>query len=200
MTIHNFGGPQEFSSIDKLPDFRSEDERINTPLALFNHQSADMAWAERMSEEMINISGAVVTVFPRTADRGAGDDLWEENADPTYKRGVRLKGFFIPQPVNIALTRWGVDAPNETTVVFSRPVIFGIFKARMLRPGDVIEVPHNTLSPMQAPEELASLGNRMDKYRIINASDTGNFKYRWLYWSCKVENLTGDQTIQVEHR
>ena len=200
MTIHNFGGPQEFSSIAKLPDFRTEDERLNSPLALFNHQSADMAWAERMSEEMVNLSGAIVTVFPRTADRGAGDELWEENADPTYKRGVRLKGFFVPQPVNIALTRWGIDAPNETTVVFSRPVIFKIFKARMLRPGDVREVPHNTLSPVQAPEELASLGNRMDKYRIINANDTGNFKYRWLYWSCKVENLTGDQTIQLEHR
>lgn len=198
MTIHNFGGPQEFSSIDKLPDFRSDDEKVNTPLALFNHDNPDLAWAERMSEELINISGAIVVVFPRTANRDA-DDLWEEDADPTYKAGVRLKGYFAPQPVGIALTQWGVDAPNETTVVFSRAVIFGTFGVRMIRPGDVIEVPHNTLSPVQAPEELASLGNRMDKYRVINASDTGNFRYRWLYFSCRVENLTGDQTIQVEN-
>jgi hypothetical protein len=201
MPVHDFipGPNQGFSSLGGLPDFRTDAEKLNSPLSIYNHNSPDIAWAERAAEEMINISGAWVTIFPRTANAEA-DDLWEEDADPTYKSGVKLKGYFVPQPVSITLTKWGIDAPNGTTVIFSRAIIFQTFNDRMLRPGDVLEVPHNTLSPVQAPQELGSLGNRMDKFRILNAQDTGNFKYRWLYFSCRVENLTGDETIQVMHR
>jgi len=42
------------------------------------------------------------------------------------------------------------------------------------------------------------IGNRMDRYRVIKAWDTGNMRYRWLYWSVIAQNLLGDKSIEVE--
>ena len=198
MGLHNFDTKQEFISIDALPDFRTEEQKQFTPLSVYNHDNPDLAFAERKAEEIINISGAWIVIFPRTNNSGA-DEVWEEDPDPTYKSGVKLKGYFVPQPVVIELTRCGIDSQNKTSVVFSRAILFKEFGKRMLRPGDVFEVPHNTLTPLQEAEP-GGKSNRMDKYRIINASDIGNFLYRWLYYKCDVEALTGDITIQLEHR
>lgn len=199
MSIHNFSMGQEFISIDNLPDHRTEQEKQFTDLSLFNHDSPDLAYYERNAEELVNISGAWTTIFLRTDNNGTVDEVWEEDPDPTYKAGEKLKGYFAPDKIAIELTKWGVDTPNKTAVVYSRAVLFKRFGRRMLRPGDVIEIPHNTLSPVQeAP--IGGQVNRIDKYRIIDVGDTGNFKYRWLYYRCFVENLTGDVTIQIEHR
>lgn len=199
MTLHNFQTGQEFISIDKLPDFRTDDEKAFTPLALYNHDNPDIAYAERLAEETINISGGWITVFQRTDNKGTIDEIWDEDPDPTYKNGTKMKAYFVPEAPNIELTKWGVDSPVKSTVVFSRAILLKEFGKRLVRPGDVLEVPHNTLSPIQTSTPLNSR-DKMDKFRVLNAADEGNFRYRWLYWKCVVENLTGDITIQVDHR
>ena len=199
MSVHNFEIKQDFISIDKLPDFRTEEEKMFTPLALYNHDNPDIAYAERMAEEIINISGAWITVFHRTNNSGTSDELWEEDPDPTYKNGTRMKALFTPEPAKVELTKWGLDTQNQTNVIFSRAILFKEFGRRMLRPGDVIEIPHNTLSPIQTSTSFES-DDKLDKFRILDAADSGMFRYRWLYYNCKVENLLGDITIQPENR
>ena len=195
MSIPSFDAHQEFISIDNMPDNRSDAEKLNSSLSVYNQQSADIAYAERSAEEIINISGALVTVFKRTRNHGNKDEVWDEDADPTYKSGVKLKGLFAPQPAEAQLTKWGVDVQNQTTIHFSRAVILKIFGNEMIVEGDVLIIPHNTLSVVQNTDLRTGIGNRLDRYRVIKSSDTGNFRYRWLYWSCLLENLTGDVTI-----
>lgn len=200
MSIPNFDFHQEFTSIDKLPDNRSDAEKQYTPLSVYNHGNPDLAYAERLAEEIINISGAIIVVYQRAQNQGNRDEVWDEDADPTYKNAKKLKGYFTPAPAEMQLTRWGIDAPNQTTVHFPRAIVFKEFGKRMISEGDVLIVPHNTLSAAQVTDLREGPNNRIDRYRVIKSSDTGNFKYRWLYWSCLVENLTGDKTIDVSFR
>jgi hypothetical protein len=199
MGIHNFNTGQEFVSIDKIPDHRSDDEKLFSPLAVYNHDSPDIAYAERLAEELVNLSGAWVTIFPRTQNHGIVDEVWDEDRDPTYKSGIKFKGQFAPAAPDIELLKWGVDIANKCTISFSRAAIFKQFGKRMLTVGDIIELPHNTLSPLQTSTPYES-SDMLNRYRILNAADDGNFKYRWLYWKCICENITGDSTIDVEHR
>ena len=200
MAIYDFDYQQQFISIDKLPDHRSDQEKINSPISVYNHDSADLAYAERLSEEIVNISGAVVFVFKRTRNEGNRDEVWEEDADPTYKAGVMLKGRLAPEPAEIALTRWGVDVPNRVTITFSRAVIFKEFGTDMIVEGDVLVVPHNTLIGTQFTDIRSGVGNRMDQYVVVKSGDTGNFKFRWLYWTLILQALGADDTIQVDFR
>lgn len=198
MPLYNFDSHQEFISIDKIPDNRSDDQKLNSMLSLYNHQKPDLALAERWAEEMINQAGAWLSVYNRTRD-GQRDEVWDENADPTFSKAIKLKGMFAPQPVEAQMTKWGVDTQNQLTIHFSRANVFKLFGNRMIAEGDTIIVPHNTLSVVQNNDLREGVGNRMDRYRVIKANDTGNFHYRWLFWSCLSENLTGDKTIDVQH-
>lgn len=198
MPIHNFDHKQEFVSIDKIPDFRSEEERNNSLLSTYNHQSNDIAYAERMAEEVILLSGAWVTVHPRAINNGNRDEVWDEDADPKYLRGTKMKGFFAPKPVETELTKWGVDAPNQTTIWFSRAQVYKTFGSRMISEGDLIILPHNTMAVTQN-DGREGIGTRMDRFRVLNSSDQGMFKYRWIYWTCVLENLSGDVTIDVDY-
>jgi hypothetical protein len=200
VAIHDFDPQQQFVSIDKLPDPRLDQEKTNSLLSSYNHDSPDIAYAERLAEELVNLSGAWITVYQRTQNEGNKDEVWDEDADPTYRNGKKIKGFFEPAPADIQLTRYGVDIQNQTTVHFSRANIFQTFGKRMISEGDVLIVPHNTMSAAQIPDIREGVHNRVDRYRVIKASDSGNFKYRWLYWSALIENITGDQTIDVSFR
>lgn len=200
MPLYDFDPHQEFISIDKLPDLRSDQERLNSLLSTYNHQSNDLSYAERLAEEIINIAGAWITVHPRQRNHANKDEVWEEDADPVYGNGVKIKGKLVPEPTAIQLTRWGVDTPNKTTIHFSRAVVLKAFGKRMIAEGDVLIVPHNTLTVTQSTDLRDGPMNRIDSFRVLQSGDTGNFKYRWLYWSVVVENLTGDLTIQVDQR
>ena len=173
MAIHDFSYSKdpELISIDKLPDHRSDVEQEFTLLSLYQPENEDMAYAERVAFEMINITGAVTEIFVRTEDNDV-DDVWDEQADPTYLPGVRIKGFFVPEPLKSELTKWGIDTPNKTKAVYSRAAIFKQFGNRMLRPGDIIEVPFGSIEK--------SRGKNKQQYRIVEPSEEGNFKYRWL--------------------
>lgn len=191
MGIHQFDSPQEkFISIDNLPDYRSEVEKFLTPISIYNHDSPDLALSERMAEEVINISGAVVTVYIRMP-KGDSEQLevWDEDADPVYANGLMMKAYFKPEPVLTELTKWGVDVPIRVTLVFSRAMILKELGHRMLQPGDVIQAPYN----------LPDTHNKgIMRFRVLNSTQEGFFKYRWLYNKVICELITGDEALDVK--
>jgi hypothetical protein len=200
MAIIDFDFHQQFDTRDKLPDHRSDGEILNSPLSSFNHDSSDISYAERLAEEIVNVSGAWITVFKRNRNVGGGDKVWDEDSSPSYDKGRKLKGYFEPSPAEILLSKWGVDVENKFQIHFSRSSVLQTFGINMISEGDVLIVPHNTLTVAQNVDLREGIGNRLDTFRVIKSSDTGNFKYRWLYWSVLCENVTGDESIQVEFR
>ncbi len=183
--IHRFAQLGQAPS-GPLPSNRSDIERNNPLIQQHDTESADHGLSASLSEEMIAISGAQVIVYLRT-DNSDHDDVWEEDADPTYFRGKRLKAFFVPQVKATELTQWGADSPNQTTVVFSKSQVQREL-GRMIRIGDVLELPYN------GSGEIAP-----SRYKVLNSFDSGNFRYEWYYWSCVVENLLDDITINPEN-
>ena len=193
MPLYNFDPHQEFISIDQVPDHRSDAERLGSSLNIYNQQKPDIGYAERYAEEMINVSGAPIIVLKRNTE--VKDDIWEEDADPTYKNDIKLRGIFTPPPSEAEVTKWGLDSKNEIKVHFSRANVLRLFGERMIAPGDLLIIPYNTLSILQNTDLRTGPGNRMDRFIVKEATDSGNYHYRWLYWSCMVENITGDPTI-----
>jgi hypothetical protein len=59
----------------------------------------------------------------------------------------------------------------------------------MIRAGDMVEIPHNSTGPGAAR-----------RFRVIDATDQGNFMYRWLYFSALVQNITDDKTLDIDHK
>ena len=189
MSIHRFGvdtGQVTASTFDTiLESFRSESEQRHTPLAIHDVESKDIAVARALAEEMINVSGAEVKVFVRT-DNADFDAVWDEDSDPTYWNPIYLKAFFKPEPIETELTKWGADTKNKTEVIFTHYKIHQLLSDRMLRTGDVLQLPYNAaaISPKN--------------YRILNATPSGNFRYTWLYLTCQVETLTADVAVRPE--
>jgi hypothetical protein len=60
---------------------------------------------------------------------------------------------------------------------------------RLITVGDVIEIPFNA-PKLRGPA----------RFRVLNAYDSGNWQYRWLYYTAVCELLTGDDALQVPHR
>lgn len=189
MGLHRFAvntgqvSPDTFNTI--WESNRSDVEQRHTPVALHDEGSADVRLARQLSVEQINVSGAEVRVFLRT-DNEDFDQVWDEDADPTYWSPVPMKAFFKPEPLQAELQPWGIDTPNKTEIVFSHWQVINEFGERTLRTGDVIQVPYNAAN------------NSPKNFRILNATPTGNFRYVWLYLTCQVEVLTADITVRVE--
>jgi hypothetical protein len=187
--IHQFaqdtGGlsADRFNSI--LKSFRSDVEQRHSPIQIHNPESADLKLARLLANEQINISGAEIKVYIRT-DNADYDEVWDEDPDPTYWNPEFMKAFFKPQPIEVELAKWGADTKNKTEVVFSHFQIFDQFGERMLRAGDVVQLPYNAaaISPKN--------------FRIINVTPSGNFRYHWLYLTCTVETLAADITVRPE--
>lgn len=191
MAIHEFDEIEQFVTIDAVPDFRSEIEKQHSPLSVYNHSKPDIAYAERLAEEIINVSGAWVTLFLKEPKGDAKEiEVWDEDADPIYRSGMKLKSYFKPEPNSQELTRWGYDLPLRITAVFSRATIMNIptIGSRLLLPGDVIEAPYN----LPSVRDQGPL-----RFRILNVKQEGNFMYRWLYLSATCELLTGDKAVSV---
>lgn len=189
MAIHNFsvdtGDPSHGKYYSIHESFRSDIEQRHSPLAIHDEESPDIKMARRMAEEMINVSGAEVKVHTRT-DNADNDNVWDEDADPTYWPAVNMKAFFKPEPLHQELLEFGVDHENSTEIVFSHYQVITKFGKRMLRTGDVIQIPYND----------AYFQNK--NYRVLNATPTGNFRYVWLYLTCHVQILTADITVRTE--
>ena len=176
--VHNMIGSQ------MQPSFRSDVEQHEPLLKVHDPQSNDMAFAMRVAREIIYISGADVYIYPRTPN--SYDNVWEEDADPTYLNRKTLKAYFAPQPTQKQLTPWGVDIENKTTVIFFREDVIKTFGQRMIIEDDIIELPFNTSR------------QKLDKFRVLNAFDSGQYRYTWLYYSCLVENITNDVAVDVD--
>lgn len=189
MSIHRFAvdtgqlSPGKHDTV--LESMRSDVEQRHTKVALHDLESADVRLARTMADEMINVSGAEVVVYQRT-DNAGFDGVWDEDPDPSYWPGVSIKAFFKPEPIQVELTKWGADTKNATEVVFSHRHLHEIFGDRMLRAGDVIQLPYNAAAIQPK------------NYRVLNATPTGNFRYVWLYLTCQAELLTADITVRVE--
>lgn len=179
-------------SIDELPDHRSDVEKLYTPLAIFNPDKPDLALYERWAEEAINISGAWITLFlkqPMAIGEGVKSDHYDEDIQPQYRLGIKLKAYLKYNQWETELTRWGVDAPVKIDVVFSRAVLAkAVGLDRMIAPGDVVEAPYNRAKI-----------DRPLRFRVVNENDMGNINYRWMYYSAQCELMTGDQSIQVPY-
>lgn len=191
MPIHNFAvdtGQVDADIWDTiLTSYRSESEQRHTPIAIHDYESADIKLARSKAKEIINVSGAEVTVFMRT-DNHDYDAVWDEDPDPTYWNPMKIKGYFKPQPVETELKEWGAESVNKTEIVFDHFTIKQINGDRMLRIGDVVQLPYNSVDPNLAPKN----------YRVLNVTPSGNFRYTWLYLTCVLETLTADITVRPE--
>jgi len=189
--IHRFSQvndkANDIAAGQKQPSFRSDVSQENPLIQLHDPDSPDMAYAARVAKEIIRISGAHVIVYTRTHNNDV-DDVWEEDANPTYRAGKHYKAFFVPEPIKTELTRFGSDTENNVEIVFDREQIYQDFGDRMLHAGDIIEVPYN------------SAFHRLGKFRILNARDSGNFRYKFLYFTCECQNITDDITINIDHQ
>jgi hypothetical protein len=190
MTVYRFGIMTDaipegdlFDSIQET--FRSDVEQRHTPLALHDPDSNDLKLARRLADEIINISGAEVKIYTRT-DNADYDAVWDSDPDPTYWNAVLMKGYFKPQPLEAELKKWGAEIANKTEIIFSHRQIFREFRERMLRVGDVIQIPYNAAMPDLAPKN----------YRVTNVTPSGNFRYHWLYLTCQAEVITADITVR----
>lgn len=190
MSIHRFAidtgqtSPGLFNSI--WESYRSDVEQRHTPIAIHDPESRDIRVARMLAREMINVSGAEIKLYVRT-DNADYDTVWDEDPDPTYWAPLSLKAFFKPEPVQTELTKWGADTVNRTEVIFDHHQIYDLLGERMLRVGDVIQLPYNA----------AAINPR--NYRVVNATPSGNFRYTWLYLTCQVETLTADVAVRPEN-
>lgn len=197
MPIHEFfqsydHKDERFISIDDLPDHRTDVEKEFTQLAVYNHAKSDYALAERLAEESINVGGAWVTLFIKEPfiDKDDFNTPWDEDANPIYRQGINIKAWFKVDSLNQELTRYGIDSPLQITVVFSRAVLSkAVGLERLVNPGDVIEAPYNS-PKLHGPA----------RFRVLNAYDSGNWHYRWLYYTAVCELLINDASLNVPHQ
>lgn len=191
MSVHRFSvdtgqpSPDQFDTI--LASNRSEVEQRNTPIAIHDIESADIKMARRQAKEMIDVSGAEVIVYIRT-DNSDYDNVWDEDPDPTYWNPINIKGYFKPQPLEAELKQWGAEVVNKTEITFDHYELRQLLGERMIRVGDVIQLPYKASDQAISPKN----------YRVLNSTPSGNYRYTWLYLTCQVETLTADVTVRPE--
>lgn len=163
-------------------DFRMDVDISNSNVSHFNPESQDIELANKMAREIINISGIPVEIYIRT-DNEDFDKVWGEDPNPTYWPADILKGFYVPQPAEVELTKWGLDTKLSSEIVFCRAEIYNLYSERLLRPGDVIKIPYMSMS--------MPFGH----FLVKNAQEFGTFRYHWLYVKCHIETLHADITV-----
>jgi hypothetical protein len=190
MSIYRFGfGLDDFGPdfLSGAPDFRSDTDQRNSALSVYDTEAPEIKTARTLADEIINISGAEIKVFVRT-DNSDFDVVWDEDADPTYWSSDLMKAFFKPAPLETELKKWGADTINKTEVVFSHRQLYEKYGERMLRTGDVLQLPFNS----------SFIDRNPSNYRVINGTPSGNFRYTWLYFSCSVETLNADISVRPQ--
>ena len=187
MPIHDFFSDSPIVTDQLFVDMRSDQEIANPMYSVQDYDSPDYAMVMRIAEETINTSGADVLVYARTDNEDVDED-WDEDANPTYANAENMKGFFVPQPLEQELTKWGVDQVNAVEIAFFRNHVYGKWGDRLLRAGDIIELPYNSASHT-SPKY----------YRVDNAQETGNYRYTWMYVTCQCTLITGDPNIRPAH-
>ncbi len=187
---------QSYTSLQNAKDLRSDADKTNSKLAIYDHSNPEIANMEMEALNIINDSGAPTLVFRRTDDIGQTDETYNETPNPIYHQPDIIKGMFKPESVSIVKVKWGIDTDVKFKIHYSRAFLLGLYGSRLIRVGDVIAVPHNTLIQTQSTHFLEGKINRLDKFRVTHANDTGNYNYRWLYWTVDVEPLSGDISVR----
>lgn len=199
MTNHRFDFDDElqqaYSSIQNATDYRTDAEKASSKLAIYDHTNPEIANMEMEALNLVNDSGAPTLVFRRSDDTGQTDETYNETSNPQYLEHVLIKAMFKPELIVLSKTKWGIDASSKMKLNYSRAYLLGLFGSRLIKVGDVIAIPHNTLIQTQSTEYLEGKVNRLDKFRVTNCYDTGNYNYRWLYWTVEVEPLSGDIAV-----
>lgn len=187
MTIYHFGPDENSVTSDILPDFRSDVEQYNSKLAIYNNNAPEIATAIKLAQEIINTSGAEVTVYLRT-DNDDHDRIWNEDPDPTYWNPYKLKAHYRLEQLETELKKWGIDTSNKLKITFSYDQASRMFN-RPLRTGDVISVVYDC---NDGTSKLLKPRN----YRVVNATPSGNFRFVWLYYTCDTEILNSDMAVR----
>jgi len=184
--LHRFSQtPSDTIATNTPLGYRSDIEVMHPLYQVHDINSRDIETARRIVKEMISVGGGLVQVHTRTMNEDV-DDIWDEDPDPTYWMPQYFKATFVPQPLEFELTQWGVDvANNQTEIAFALSDIYEKFGERLLRTGDLIEVPYNSVSA-QKPKY----------YYVNNAQEKGNFRYTWLYLNCQSSLISGDVNIR----
>lgn len=186
----------EYSNLVPTPELSNT---ADSKGVIFDPDSPEIANMEKQAFEYIQYSGAPTHIYLRTNDLGQVDDVWEEDSNPIYDPAVPIKGQFVPDKMALALTKYGLDTKVQFEIHYSRAQLLSEFGNRLIRNGDVIGIPHNTLVQTQNTEFIDGQLGLANKFRVISATDTGNYNYRWLYWTCIVELLTGNFTVRPDN-
>jgi len=184
--LHRFSQtPSDLVTTDTPLGYRSDIEAFHPLYQVHDINARDIETARRLAREMVYVNGALVHVHARTMNEDV-DDIFDEDPDPTYMMPKFFKAFFVPQPLEYELTQWGVDVSNnQTELSFVLADVHEAFGERLLRTGDLIEVPYNSVSA-QKPKY----------YYVNNAHEAGNFRYTWLYVNCQASLINGDVNIR----
>ena len=107
MPIYNFNQSGQLGSVAGALSIAGAVNPIMTPensmLGVQDLMHPAHGLAMQYDNEIMNISGADVVVYHRTNHHGY-DDVWEEDANPTYHAGVTIKGLFVPGIVEVEQT------------------------------------------------------------------------------------------------
>lgn len=188
--IHRFSksdGSVVQPGFNGLNSFRSDIEKLFPLVQVHDDHSADHNMAHSVAIETINISGALLDIYHRT-DNNNFDKVWDEDANPSYWAPFQIKGFVSPKSIELALSKWGADAEIQLDIYFSIAALYNLYGERLVRIGDVINVPFN------------AIGNLAPKLFIVNnATPFGNYRYRWLYLMCSVSSIATDIAVVPRH-
>jgi hypothetical protein len=188
---------QRFESLDEVPDHRSDIEREASPVQVFDHFNPDISFAERRAKEALDVSGAWVKVFLKMPDiqdpanLRTAEAVWNEDPTPVYSNARVFKAFFHPDAQHIELTRFGIDAPLKISITFLRADLLKdqTIGDRLIQPGDQIEIPYNDVNEKKFPMRVT----------VVDATNDGNFRYRWLFWKVVCEVSKNDEMNQIKH-
>lgn len=164
------------------PSFRSEMEQMYPLIQVHDEQAVDLGTAERLAVEAVNVTGAEIDVYIRT-DNNNYDPVFEEDPNPTYWAPERMKALYPNAAIQQELTKWGADIKIPIKIFFAKAALQKKFGDRLLRHGDVLQLPFN--------DSLSKAVN----FKVLSATPSGLWRYFWLYIECTCENLTGDVTV-----
>lgn len=187
MTLHNFVTFSNDGAIITPPGnapFMLDTQLTEGGFQVDDPDSPDLGLVSNIVNEMFNRSAANVHLHPRTRNQDI-DETLDEDPDPTYWPKKPTRAYFQPQPMEFELTKFGIDNKNQMEITFLRSELLGLMGERLLKVGDLVEVPYRSLSD-----------ERPKYYRVLNAAETGNYRYQWFYVTAQTELITGDITIR----
>ena len=189
MAIYNFDNKKElFSTVDKIPDPRTDEQKENSPLSQYNHENPDIALAERQAQELTELAGVPIIIYKYKIMEHVKDsvqDLWNEEQTKIYDNGTWAKGLIKMDLFQQYLTKFGIDTPLKLNVNFSRTKLLELFGEELIRVGDVLRIPLN-IPGKQFPHYFS----------VVEAHSASNFKFRWIYWTCQTVLMLNDDEIR----